>query len=123
MEIQKSPRWRHLYPPKVWIATSNEKNTWAIKAVGGDAKTLGPSSALIRVLSVLMRWYEDAIKLPTRRVSGGKEHVQSAILIEKTMDTNTLILMSLCINHDVCLIQHKNLELLKIHIKERWASS
>ena len=55
MEIQKSPRWRQLYPPKVEIATASERNAWAICAVGGDAKTLGPSSALIRVPSVFDR--------------------------------------------------------------------
>ena len=52
MEIQKSPRWRQLYPPKVSTATGSEKITWAMWAVGGAAKPLGPSSLLIRVLSV-----------------------------------------------------------------------
>ena len=54
MEIQKSPRWRQLYPPKVSTATGSEKITWAMWAVGGAAKHLGLSSPLIRVLSVLI---------------------------------------------------------------------
>ena len=53
VEIEKSPWWRHLYSPKVSTATASVGIDWTMWAVGGACNTLGPSSALIRVPSVM----------------------------------------------------------------------
>ena len=47
VEIEKSPRWRQLYPPKVSTATANEKIDWTMWAVGGACNNWVPPSLLL----------------------------------------------------------------------------
>jgi len=46
-EIQKSPRWRHLYPHALYFATQKDQLLWAVWAVRGGATVFGPSSSCI----------------------------------------------------------------------------
>ena len=42
VEIEKSPRWRQLYLPKVSTATASEEIEWTMWAVGGACNNWVP---------------------------------------------------------------------------------
>lgn len=43
-------------------------------------------------------------------ISGGKEEKLALFFVERFVNSNSLILVALRVNHDVCFIENKNLQ-------------